>query len=634
MQRPDYIQILHKYWGYDSFRSIQLDIIQSIGSGKDTLGLMPTGGGKSITFQVPALSQKGLCLVITPLIALMKDQVEKLRSMGIKATAIYSGMTRDYILAALENCIFGDYKFLYVSPERLQSELFITKLGHMHVSFITVDEAHCISQWGYDFRPSYLEIANIRKLLPYCPILALTATATPKVAADIQKQLGFSQDNIIRTSFERKNLAYIVQHTEDKPRELLNILKNNSGAAIVYTRNRDRTREAARWLNDNGISSIHYHAGLENTDKDLRQSFWQKGDIRVIVATNAFGMGIDKSDVRLVIHLDVPDSMEAYFQEAGRAGRDGKPAKAILLYNKSDSIQLRKRTNENFPSIEYIRNVYEDMACYYQLAVGDGYNVTYEFNESDFCQKFHYFPIQLESALGLLTRANYLLFRDKSDNQSRIIFLLGRDELYRLDRLSGQLDTLLKALLRLYSGLFSQYVTIEEKSLANATGFDSEQVYTLLKALNQQRILHYVPRKMVPHITYITRRVETSEIVLGKDIYQDRKADYEARIAAMLHYIESDNECRSRILLEYFGEWQKQDCGICDICRLRHHPDILRKEIEHAAEGIAQLLSDNKPHTFSELHALPFASDTLSQAMQWLMDDGEISLKQGFVYLN
>ncbi len=634
MQRSDYFKTLHQYWGYDSFRSIQLDIIQSIGNGKDTLGLMPTGGGKSITFQVPALSQKGLCLVITPLIALMKDQVDRLRSMGIKAAAIYSGMTRDKILASLENCIFGDYKFLYVSPERLKSELFITKLMHMQVSFITVDEAHCISQWGYDFRPSYLEIANIRKLLPNCPVLALTATATPKVAADIQKQLGFTHDNVIRTSFERKNLAYVVQKTEDKPQELLSILKNTPGSAIVYTRNREKTCETARWLTDNGIPSIHYHAGLDNTDKDLRQSFWQKGDIRVMVATSAFGMGIDKADVRLVVHIDSPDSIEAYFQEAGRAGRDGKPATAVLLYNRSDSIQLRKRTNENFPPIEYIRRVYEDIACYFQLAVGDGYNVTYEFNETDFCQKFHYFPTQLESALTLLTRGKYLDFRDRSENQSRIIFLLQREELYRLDRLSGQLETLLRAILRLYSGIFSQYVTIEEKSLAEATGFDSEQVYILLKALNQQRILHYVPRKMIPHITFTTRRVETSEIVFGNNIYKDRKADYEERISAMLKYIESEDVCRSRLLLEYFGERHTKDCGICDICQLRHHPDIRRKSIENAAEEIVQLLSDNKPHSISELHALPFASDVLSEAMQWLTDDEEICMEQGSIRLN
>ena len=627
MSHPDYLKTLHEHWGYDSFRSIQLDIIESIGSGRDTLGLMPTGGGKTITFQVPALTQDGICLVITPLVALMKDQINRLRSMGIKAAAIHNGMARESILTALENCIFGDYKFLYVSPERLKSDLFIKKLLHMHVSFITVDEAHCISQWGYDFRPSYLEIANIRQLLPQCPVLALTATATPKVVKDIQKQLHFSQENVFRTSFERKNLAYTVQKTEDKLKELITILGQHEGSTIVYTRSREKTRETARWLNGNGIPSLHYHAGLDNKDRDLRQSFWQKDDIRVMVATNAFGMGIDKADVRLVIHLDPPDSIEAYFQEAGRAGRDGKPAMAILLYNRSDSAQLRKRINENFPPLEYIRKVYEDISCYYQMAIGDGFEVTYEFNETDFCQKFLHSPILLKSALTLLTRAKYLNYQDASDNHSRILFLLPKEELYRLSLLSGNLEILLHAILRLYGGVFSHYVTIDEKTLADATGFDSEQVYTLLKALNQQRILHYIPRKMVPHITFSTRRVNTSEIVLGKNIYEDRKADYEKQVAAILKYFETDDRCRSRLLLEYFGERNVKDCDICDVCKHRHHPEAIRKDIEHAAEGIIQLLSDCQPHSFREIHALPFASDVLGQAMQWLADDGEITMK-------
>lgn len=630
----DYLQILRKYWGYNSFRGIQQKIIESIGSGRDTLGLMPTGGGKSITFQVPGLAQSGLCLVITPLIALMKDQVNRLHSMGIKAAAIYSGMTHEQILVTLENCIFGDFKFLYVSPERLKSDLFQIKLRHMNISFITVDEAHCISQWGYDFRPSYLEISVIRQLLPGKPVLALTATATPRVVTDIQNKLQFIRPNVFKMSFERKNLAYIVQHTEDKPQELLNIFHRFEGSAIVYTRNRDKTRETANWLTENGIDALHYHAGLDNTDKDLRQSLWQKGEVRTIVATNAFGMGIDKADVRLVVHLDVPDSPEAYFQEAGRAGRDGKDAFAFLLYNRSDRTKLLKRIQETFPSKKYIKKVYEDISSYYQMAVGDGFNITYEFNEPDFCTKFKYFPVPLESALKILTRANYLNFRTEDENNSRIMFLLQKEELYKLHHLTPQNERLIQAILRQYGGIFSQYVVIEERSLAEATGLDIESIYMMLKSFNQQRILHYIPRKIIPHITFTTRRVDTDEINLTDEIYEKRKKEYEGRINAMLNYAESENNCRSRMLLGYFGERAAEDCGKCDVCERRHHPQKNQKNIEHAAEGIAQILSDGRPHLLSDLHhQLPFPSNIISEAVQCLVQDEEVKIADGTITL-
>ena len=426
----DYRKILKQYWGYDNFRGIQEDIIRSIGEGRDTLGLMPTGGGKSITFQVPALAQEGLCLVITPLIALMKDQVKNLRERGIKATAIYSGMTREEIVIALENCIFGNYKFLYVSPERLDTEIFQIKLRSMHVSLITVDESHCISQWGYDFRPAYLKIADIRQLLPGVPVIALTATATPEVVSDIQQRLQFRQENVFRMSFERKNLAYVVRHTEDKESELLHILQRVDGSGIVYTRNRKKTKEISLFLNRNHITATFYHAGLNDETKDSRQKAWLKGEFRVMVATNAFGMGIDKPDVRVVIHADVPDSPEAYFQEAGRAGRDGMKAYAVLLFCTRDKITLKQRVSDTFPEKNYIRKIYEDINFYYQMAMGDGRGCTFAFNIDEFCRNFKHFPVQTDSALKILTRAGYLEYTDEQDNASRIMFTITKEELY------------------------------------------------------------------------------------------------------------------------------------------------------------------------------------------------------------
>ena len=441
-----YQSLLKQYWGYDDFRGIQREIIESIGSGHDTLGLMPTGGGKSITFQVPALAQEGTCIVITPLIALMKDQVENLKRRGIRAAAIYSGLTREEIIITLENCIFGDIRILYVSPERLSSDLFQTKLRHMKVSFITVDEAHCISQWGYDFRPSYLEIAKIRKLVPEAPILALTATATPAVVQDIQEKLSRQSSrpslpsqpsqpsfNLFTMSFERKNLAYVVRIATDKREQLLHILNSMKGSAIVYARSRKRTKEFAELLNEAGITATFYHAGLDAVVKDERQRDWQQDKVRVMVATNAFGMGIDKPDVRLVIHMDCPDSIEAYFQEAGRAGRDGRKSYAVLLYNDADHRKLEKRIADTFPEKDYIRLVYEHLAYYYQIGVGSGYNHTFEFNIDEFCHTFHHFPIQVDSALKILNRAGYIEYTEEQDNQARVMFTVSRDDLYRLE---------------------------------------------------------------------------------------------------------------------------------------------------------------------------------------------------------
>ena len=584
MKIEDYQSILRQYWGYDDFRGIQREIIESIGSGNDTLGLMPTGGGKSITFQVPALAQEGTCIVITPLIALMKDQVDNLRRRGIRAAAIYSGLTHEEIITTLENCIFGGIRILYVSPERLSSELFQTKLRHMKVSFITVDEAHCISQWGYDFRPSYLEIAKIRKLLPGVPVLALTATATPQVVEDIQEKLGFPPANqteekphVFRMSFERKNLAYVVRNTADKREELIHILSSMKGSAIVYARSRRRTKEFADFINEAGITATFYHAGLDSVVKDDRQKAWQEDKVRVMVATNAFGMGIDKPDVRLVIHIDSPDSIEAYFQEAGRAGRDGLKAYAVLLYNNADQRKLEKRIADTFPEKDYIREVYEHLAYFYQIGVGSGYNHTFEFNIDQFCHTFHHFPIQVDSALKILTRAGYIEYTEEQDNQARVMFTVSRNDLYRLENNTPNEEKVITTLLRNYGGLFTDYNYIDEAFLASQCGLQPHQVYMVLKSLSQRHILHFIPQKKTPYIRYTQRREDKEHIQLMPDVYEKRKQQYIERIHAMVNYADCDHICRSRYLLRYFGEDNDHDCRQCDVC-LSHRPQGIVSE--------------------------------------------------------
>ena len=626
----DYKSILKQYWGYEDFRGIQEEIIASIGKGEDTLGLMPTGGGKSVTFQVPALAKPGLCLVITPLIALMKDQVQHLRARGIKAVAVYSGMTREEIIVALENCIFGDYKFLYISPERLDTEVFQAKLRSMKVSMITVDESHCISQWGYDFRPAYLKIADVRKLLPGVPVLALTATATPEVVKDIQLRLAFRRENVFRMSFERKNLAYIVRRTEDKAGELIHILSQVAGSAIVYTRNRKRTKEVSLFLNQHGISATFYHAGLDNDTKDQRQKGWQDGTFRVMVATNAFGMGIDKPDVRLVIHIDFPDSPEAYFQEAGRAGRDGQKAYAVLLYAQADKTILKKRIGDTFPEKDYIRQVYEHINYYYQMAMGDGRGCTFAFNIDEFCQNFKHFPVRVDSALKILTRAGYLEYTDEQDNTSRLIFTLRRDELYRINENNPDTEHLLRVILRSYTGVFSDYAYISEEILARRSGLTRQQVYDTLILLTKRHVLHYIPGKKTPYIIYTRERQNT--VVLSKEVYEDRKDSYEKRIHAMLDYAESDGKCRGRMLLRYFGEKNGHNCGQCDVCLEKHASGLRKGEYEDIAHGIFSLLAEASRIPQEIIHALPFEEEKILKSLAYLLAEEQIIQKEGRLY--
>ena len=623
----DYGQILKKYWGYDGFRGIQKEIIESIGSQKDTLGLMPTGGGKSITFQVPALAQEGTCIVITPLIALMKDQVQNLRKRGIRAAAIHSDLSHDDVIKTLENAVFGAIKLLYVSPERLTSELFLQKLNHMKVSFICIDEAHCICQWGYDFRPSYLAIGNIRKMLPDTPILALTATATPAVVDDIQEKLLFKQKNVFRMSFERKNLAYVVRETADKEAQLIHILKRISGSAIVYARSRQRTKETAELLCKNGLDATFFHAGLDYNEKDQRQKEWQEGKVRIIVATNAFGMGIDKPDVRVVIHIDCPDSLEAYFQEAGRAGRDGKKAYAVLLYNDSDAMKLHKRIVDTFPEKDYIRKVYDHLAYFYQIGIGSGYNAMFEFPIDKFCHNFKHFPIRVDAALKILDRAGYIEYHEEEECKARVRFVLERDDLYRLRGNSKEEDALIITLLRNYSGLFNGFQYIDEAFLAQQTDSTTPMVYLLLKGLAQKNIIQFIPQKKTPLIRYRQRREESQYLSFPPAVYETLKERFSERIEHMINYATRGNQCRSQQLLRYFGETKSKPCGQCDVCLSHGNKAGFKVETKTATEAIKNILADKKPHEVKELMQLPFDSEAIQNALRKMALDEAITIE-------
>ncbi|MDR3705099.1 MAG: RecQ family ATP-dependent DNA helicase [Paludibacteraceae bacterium] len=619
-----YLKILKQYWGYDCFRELQGDIIKSVSERKDTLGLMPTGGGKSITFQVPTMCMDGICLVITPLIALMKDQVDGLKKRKIKAAAIYSGMTREEIIRTLENCIYGKYKFLYISPERLSTELFISQLQHLNVCLVAVDESHCISQWGYDFRPSYLRISEIRDHLPDVPILALTATATPEVVKDIQQRLKFPRENVFQKSFERKNLAYVVRNAEDKFYNLLKILTNVQGSAIVYVRDRKKTKEIADFLNEKGFSAEHFHAGISNDSKDAKQTRWKTNQTRVIVSTNAFGMGIDKPDVRLVIHLDLPDSLEAYFQEAGRAGRDGKKAYAVLLYNKSDSTKLKKRLSDTFPAKDRITLTYDKLGNYFELGVGSGEGAVFAFNLQDFCHKFKLPILPTYHSLKNLEHAGYLELTDELDNASRVLFTIKRDELYSFQLKNPELDKLMQLLLRSYTGLFTDYAHINEEVLAGRLNSTRQKVYDQLVLLSKQGFIHYIPAKKTPFIIYTCNRVEADRVKLSKEAYDDRKGRYEKKITEMLRYATDENVCRSQILLQYFGQKDSKPCGHCDVCLEKKKGQIQNKDFNEIKVCIEDLLKE-QPRNISELlQVMPHKEDQVLLVIRFLFDNGLI----------
>lgn len=632
-----YRNILQQYWGYDDFRGIQREIIESIGAGHDTLGLMPTGGGKSITFQVPALSMEGVCIVVTPLISLMKDQVDHLRKLNITAYAIYSALTHNEQVKILDNCIYGDIKFLYVAPERLSSPFFQTKLRHIKVSFITVDEAHCISQWGYDFRPSYLRIADIRKLLPGKPILALTATATPEVVEDIQRQLQFTNGNVFRMSFVRDNLFYIVRQVEDVQGEIIHILNSVPGCAIVYTMSRKKTKEISQVLNAAGISASFYHAGLDNAVKSKRQNDWQQGDIRVIVATNAFGMGIDKPDVRIVIHADVPTSIESYFQEAGRGGRDGKRSYAVLLTTPRTPTILHQRLSQSYPEQDYIRDVYEHLAYFFEVGVGMGRDHTFIFSLEKFCVIYRYMPIQVDAALKILDNAGYIHYNTDQDNYSRVIFKLSRDELYKLRELTVEEDELIQVLMRLYTGLFTDYAYIDENRIAQYMQSTPERVYMLLKDLRRRHIINFVPPRTDPTITYLIDRVDGFDVKLSEAVYATRLKVMDTQVESMITYIENVDICRQRQLVRYFGEDTAKDCGSCEVCinrRKAADKDKTRQTSASARQTILNILADGKKHRITEFRRIEgFHTEDIGKAISRLIEDELITSDSLFIQM-
>ncbi len=620
-----YQQILTKYWGYSNFRPLQEDIIKSVADeGKDTLGLLPTGGGKSIIFQVPALAKPGICLVVTPLIALMKDQVQNLAKKEIKASAIYTGMTKHEIEIALENCIFGNTKFLYLSPERLNTELFLAKLPRMNVNLIAIDEAHCISQWGYDFRPSYLQIADIRKHLPDVPILALTATATPEVVEDIQEKLQFKQKNVFQKSFERKNLVYIVRTVEDKLRYLLKIVKTNSGCGVVYVRNRKKTKEIALFLQENKVSADYFHAGIKPEDKDAKQEAWKNGTIRIIVSTNAFGMGIDKSNVRFVVHMDLPDSLEAYFQEAGRGGRDEKTAYAVLLYNDNDKVKLEKSVSDSFPEKEKIKNIYNALGNYFQLPVGSGKNQSFNFDIGDFASRYTIQIITIYNSLKFLQKEGYIEYTDEVFNPSRIYFTTNRDDLYKFQVANAHFDSFIKLVLRTYTGLFTTYVSIDEKYLAKKANTTVDVIYKYLQNLNKQGIIIYIPQQKLPYVIFTEERLDEKSLIIGKDNYDELKKRYISRINSVINYATSTAKCRSELLLQYFGEKDTVRCGNCDICRKRNELELSKYEFDLILEKVKTMLRQNPYRLEDIIKITAEKEEKVLSVIQWLQENNKI----------
>lgn len=620
-----YQQILTKYWGYPGFRPVQDEIIKSVANGHDTLGLMPTGGGKSLTYQVPAMAKEGLCLVVTPLIALMNDQVNKLRRQGIKAMAIHSGLSWDEIVKGLDNCVYGDFKLLYVSPERLGTEIFLSRLPSMKVNLVAVDEAHCISQWGYDFRPSYLRVANLREYLPDIPFLALTATATLQVVDDIQEKLLFREKNVIRTSFERENLVYLVRKADDKLNYLLRIAKKVHGSGIIYVRSRRKAREIAEWLKQQKIDADYYHAGLKSEIRTARQTEWTEGRSRIIVATNAFGMGIDKPDVRFVAHYDIPDSLEAYFQEAGRAGRDGKRAYAVLLYHPVDTGNLKKRVQAQFPEIKEIKKIYELLCNHLQIPLGGAKGMAFDFFIGDFIEKYKLGLTQAFSALKVLEREGYIEMTDEINSPSRIHFVVTRDDLYRFQVANARFDAFIKLLLRTYSGVFTEYVAIQEDFIATKGNIPPDIVRQYLVKLKQLDIIKYVPRKRTPLVVFTEERLDTKSLIVSAESYSLRKERYTGRLEKAIEYVTGNNTCRSRLLLDYFGESNAKACGLCDVCAERNELDLTRYEFDTIKKVIAEEL-EKQPLPMTRLvDAVDFTEEKTIKVIQWMLDQGRIT---------
>ncbi|MBI9057595.1 MAG: RecQ family ATP-dependent DNA helicase [Labilibaculum sp.] len=622
-------KILKEYWGYEGFRPLQDEIIKSVADGKDTLGLMPTGGGKSLTFQVPTLAMEGICIVVSPLVALMKDQVQNLKEKGIKAELLYSGLYAREIEIILDKCLFGGIKFLYISPERIRSDVFQKKLKQMNVCLIAVDESHCISQWGYDFRPAYLKITELRDLLPNVPVLALTATATSEVVEDIQEKLKFSKKNVFRKSFERENLVYLVREIEDKRRYLLKILTKQKGSSVVYVRSRKKCKELSEFLKTNGIKAEFYHAGLKNEVKDLRQDRWKKGIVQVMVATNAFGMGIDKSDVRTVVHMDLPDSLEAYFQEAGRAGRDGEKAYAVMLYSKPDRVQLLKRISTTFPEPDLVKRVYQSVGNFLQVAEGAGRDSVFDFDLGLFCQNFKYNVLQAFNSLKILQRAGYLELTDDLEHESRIHFQVERDDLYKFQVSNKDFDAFIKMLLRSYTGLFTDFVPLNIDLLAKRSNTKKEVITNYLKELSKYKVIQYIPRKKTPYLIYTQERLPLNFIKLTKEVYQERKDNLSLKINSVINYAETKTTCRSKFLLEYFGQGNAPKCGFCDICKEAEEKGLTKAEYKEIYEEIISILGTEIVSVTRLIEKSTHSEERVLEVIRFLKDNEEIESLDG-----
>ena len=630
--RDKLLAILKQYWGYESFRESQYEIISSVLSGRDTLALMPTGGGKSITYQLPTLMSDGLCVVITPLIALMKDQVDKLQRQGISAVAIHSGLSRRKIDIALDNCVYGDVKFLYIAPERLNSDIFRLRARRMNISLIAVDEAHCISQWGYDFRPSYLHIKTLREFQPEAPVLALTASATEQVTDDIMENLCFAEKNIIRSSFARPNLSYVVRKVEDKEEQLLRVISGVAGSGIVYVRKRETAETLCQFLQEQGVSASFYHAGLPNEERSIRQDEWVSGRVRVMVATNAFGMGIDKADVRFVVHYTMSDSMESYYQEAGRAGRDGKRSYAMLMVAPNDYKILSRRVDGNFPPIEQIKSIYEKICAYLMIAIGDGAARSYVFNIQDFCYREKLFVQTVVSALDLLERNEYMSYVDVADNPARVIFKVSRDDLYKYT-MSDTVERVVRTMLRMYNGLFTEFRAIDEEVIAAATDMSREQVHQVLRELWRSQIIRYVPANSSPMIYMNEERLPVSSLYISPKSYGYRKEQMISRFEAMVGYAENTTECRSVILSNYFGDSSAEPCGHCDVCLANKRNAKSEDSAEAVEKRIVESLNEGELPLREIARRVAAKPQTITDALYCMLDRGEVVLREPDIFM-